>query len=953
VSYSLGTASGRIRIDYDSRGVAQARDDLGRFVASNNKTKESLNDTARAAGITSIAIGVGFAYAAKKAIEFEKQISAIGAVSGATKQDLELLRKKALQLGSDTSFSATEAAMAMEELAKAGIGVSDILNGAADAAVALAAAGGVTLPEAATLAADAMSSFGLRAQDMMKVVDLIAGAANASSIDVSQFGLALKAVGAVAHLAGISFADTATAIALMGKMGIKGSDAGTSLKTMLMNLNPTTSKQITLMRELGIITGDGANKFFDAAGKAKSLADISQILNEALKDQTQQQRLATLEILFGSDAIRAAAILSDQGAAGFNNMANAMGKVSAADVAKTRLDNVSGAIEQFKGSAETLAITLGTMMLPAIKRVTEFLTKLTNWLNNLDPKWQKLIGYGLLAGMVLFALIAVVAAIGAAIIGLGASVVGLKIAAIVTAIVVGLVALGVAFKKAWDSSTAFRSAISSFIDVAKEAATKIGSALRPLFDYVVKELLPALKEAFISAWAKMQPAFEAIASFLETRVRPAFDKLAPAITRIMPVVVTVAKFLGGLLVGAIKLIGAAIGWLVPKWLQFAGPVFSFVVTAIVAIIRTVAWLVDAFRTGFSAVVGFVSSAISTIIAVISFITAPARAVFGLLVTIISTAISIITAVIAIWMAFFKATFSAIWSFIGPPLVATFEFLKSLFSTVFSFLKDLVSNAWSAITGFFSSAGDKVSSIVGSVFGWVVGFVMSSVAKIVAVINGISAIVGMIRSFFNQLRDAASGGVGSLVSFVSGIPGKVLSALGNLGSLLYGAGRDVIQGLINGISNMIGSLMDKARSVANSVKDTIAGALHIGSPSRVMMQIGKWTVQGLALGIEKANGLVRRAASATLSAISNGLGSAPVMYATSGGSSATSNFSNSSGDGRSSRGFGYDGSPPPSSPGIQVNQSFNVPNAMGEADVANYAARRLVSALDGVGVGAGR
>ena len=221
-SYNLGTAEGTIRINYDGTGATKAQQSLQQTAVVGKNTGASLQQAGNQAGIAAGLLAAGFGYAAKKAIDFEHQISAIGAVSGATRDQLEAMRKKSLQLGADTVFSASQAALAMEELAKAGISVTDILGGAADATVALAAAGGIELADAATIAANAMNSFGLAAKDLPKVVDNIAGAANASAIDVHQFGLSLQQVGAVAHLAGLSFADTAVAIAEMGNAGIKG-----------------------------------------------------------------------------------------------------------------------------------------------------------------------------------------------------------------------------------------------------------------------------------------------------------------------------------------------------------------------------------------------------------------------------------------------------------------------------------------------------------------------------------------------------------------------------------------------------------------------------------------------------------------------------------------------------------------------------------------------------------
>lgn len=329
-------------------------------------------------------LAAGFVAAVSTTAKFEARLSAVQAVSNATAGEMDLLRDKALQLGADTAFSASESASAMEELVKAGLSVEDVLNGAADATVALAAAGGVELTTAAEIAANAMNVFALSAEDMPKIADLVAGAANASAIDVADFAMSLQQSGAVANLVGLDFEDLALAITAMGNAGIKGSDAGTSLKTFFMRLEPSTAKSTSMMERLGIITEETGNKFFDAAGNAKDMADISGVLADALAGQTREQKLATLNTLFGSDAIRAAAVIADEGAAGFDKLGTALGSISAAEIAEIRLDNLAGDIEKLSGSFETLLITSGSLFTDVLRSLVQGATSLVDALAQID-----------------------------------------------------------------------------------------------------------------------------------------------------------------------------------------------------------------------------------------------------------------------------------------------------------------------------------------------------------------------------------------------------------------------------------------------------------------------------------------------------------------------------------------------------------------------------------------
>lgn len=485
-SYNLGTAAGRIVIDGSGaeKGFGVAKAAAGSFSDAVSNQMDAVDKLANRLLLIGTAGSGAMALAANSAAAFQQRLSAIEAVSGATEEQMKAISTAALRIGADSVYSATESAMAMEELIKAGLSVEDVLNGAADATVNLAAAGEVALPRAAEIAANAMNNFNLSGEDMPRIADLIAGAANASAIDVEQFGMSMSQAGAVSALVGLSFEDMAVAIAEMGNAGIKGSDAGTSLKTMLMNLIPGTDKQIKKFKELQLYTvnvdksmqglnklgikpldmsfdsllgqledyvveADGLekgsekakkaalelgqqygvlqNEFFDTEGNVKSLEEIQGILADTTKDMTSEQKLMNLEVLFGSDAIRAAAVMSKEGADGYNAMAEAMGNVTAAEVAETRMNNLRGAVEQLSGAWETLTISIGTYFLKPMQRATEALTKVIDILNA-APDWLKAAAASFIsigtavavASGIFLKLIPIVVTLGARMLGLAA-----------------------------------------------------------------------------------------------------------------------------------------------------------------------------------------------------------------------------------------------------------------------------------------------------------------------------------------------------------------------------------------------------------------------------------------------------------------------------------------------------------------------------------------------------
>ncbi|WP_027724619.1 phage tail tape measure protein [Tuberibacillus calidus] len=351
---------------------------------SNLGTKAA-DATAKIAKFTTVIAGIGTAgigLATKKAADFEEELSNIQAVSGATTDEMKKLKDLSIKMGAATKYSASESAQGIEQLIKAGVSLDDIMNGGLEGALNLATAGELDLGEAADIASNALNAFKKDGLTVSKAADILAGAANASATDVRGLQLGLAQASAVASGVGLSFKDTATSLAVMAQNGLKGSDAGTSLKTMLLALQPQTKAQTTLFKKLGIITKDGANAFFDAQGHIKSMAEIAGILQDKLKGMSEQQRIATLQTMFGTDAVRAANILYKEGSKGIEKMAKSMTKVSAADVAKTKMDNLKGAIEQMKGSIETAEITLGEAFTPALKKVAEHIDKFVSHLND-------------------------------------------------------------------------------------------------------------------------------------------------------------------------------------------------------------------------------------------------------------------------------------------------------------------------------------------------------------------------------------------------------------------------------------------------------------------------------------------------------------------------------------------------------------------------------------------
>lgn len=301
-------------------------------------------------------LGYGVFDAVKNYSDFTAQLSQIKSVTGLDAEAMDAVKEKALELGADTQFSSTEAAQGMTELLKAGVSVKDVLGDASQAALDLAAAGQLSLPEAAEIMSTAMNAFHM--DDATHAADVLVGAANASATGVQELKYSLSAVSAVAAGVGMSFDDTNTALAVFANNGLKGSDAGTSLKTMLMNLSPQTKQATEEMQRLGLLTDEGTSKFFDQEGHLRSLSDIAGLLQDHLSGLTDEEKMNALSTMFGSDAIRGGMIMLREGAKGVKDMNAAMKDITAHETAKVAMDNLRGSLLRLKSAWENLTIKL-------------------------------------------------------------------------------------------------------------------------------------------------------------------------------------------------------------------------------------------------------------------------------------------------------------------------------------------------------------------------------------------------------------------------------------------------------------------------------------------------------------------------------------------------------------------------------------------------------------------
>lgn len=339
-----------------------------------DKINNALTSPLGILGVGAGAVGIGglITNSAKKSMDFTAEISNIKALTGIQGEELDSVRKQALELGKTTQFSALEAAKGMTELLKAGISVKDVMGEASKAALDLASAGDLSLPEAAEIMSTSMNAF--KMNDPTKVANLLAGAANASATDVHEMKYALSQVSNVAGGKGLTLDDVSVGLAVFAQNSLKGSDAGTSMKTMLERLIPKTKPAVEAFEKVGLLEADGGSAFYDAQGNIKSIEEIADLLHNSMKDLTKEQQASLLDDMFGSDAIRGGTVLIREGAEGIRKMRQEMTKFTASQVAQEKWNNALGSIVRLKSAFDTFQIEALHPIEPAITKISNAFT---------------------------------------------------------------------------------------------------------------------------------------------------------------------------------------------------------------------------------------------------------------------------------------------------------------------------------------------------------------------------------------------------------------------------------------------------------------------------------------------------------------------------------------------------------------------------------------------------
>ena len=671
------------------------------------------------AGVT--ALGTA---AVKTAADFDSAMSKVAAVSGATGEDFDKLKAKAREMGSKTKFSASEAAEAMNYMAMAGWKTEDMLSGI-EGVMNLAAASGEDLATTSDIVTDALTAFGLSAQYSGHFADILAAASSNANTNVSMMGETFKYCAPIAGALGFSAEDTAEAIGLMANAGIKGSQAGTALRTIMNNLSGDVKICGSSIGEVTVATTN-------ADGSMRDLSDILADCRTAFSGLSESEKAAAAESLVGKNAMSGFLALMNAGEGDINKLSSAIENCDgcAADMAATMNDNLEGQLTILKSQLQELAISFGEMLMPAIRTIVGWIQKLVDWLNSMDEGTRKVI---ITVALVAAALGPVLIVVGKIISAIGTIMTIIpKLAGVINAakgvfaafnavcaanpyvlIIAAIVALVAAFIYLWNNCEEFRQFWIDLWEGIKEIAVAVWEALKEFFTAAWE----AIKSTAETVWNGIKNFFQG----LWDGIKAIFQTVVDAIKLIITTYFNIYKTIITTVLNAIK------------------TVFTTIWNAIKTVVTTVVTAISTFLT--TAWTAIQTTATTIWNAISSFFTN----IWNGIKNVITTAVNAIKNVVTTAWNNIKNTVTSVGNAIKTAVT-------NLWNNVTSAVKTAMSNVFNAVKSGFANVKDHITGLASQAFNWgkdlIMGIVNGIKSCISAVGDAVSAVADKIKSFLH-------------------------------------------------------------------------------------------------------------------------------------------------------------------------------------------------------------
>lgn len=825
--------------------------------------KSGLKVATRAVTALGAAAGTGIAAAVKVGAAFEAEMSKVSAISGATGEDFQKLTDKAKEMGAKTKFSATESAQAMEYMAMAGWKTGDMLNGI-EGIMNLAAASGEDLAATSDIVTDALTAMGLSASDSGHFADVLAAAASNSNTNVSMMGETFKYAAPLAGALGYNIEDLGQAIGLMANAGIKGSQSGTALRSVLTRLAKPPKEAAEAMDKYKI-------SLKNSDGTMKSLMEVMENMRDSLQGLPEDEQAAAAAAIGGQEAMSGLLAIVNASEGDFSKLADAIKNSdgAAAETAATMQDNLAGQIDNLKSKAEGLGIEIyeslekplknlasvgvnalsqlntawasggfiGAVnqigkMVPQLKGVTDTIADLSTKVSAMNSDQLMNLGKTI---VVLAGAVPVMGQLGATA-GVATEALG-SLGNIAGRTVSKLTKLPSGAKTLTDSLKGLGKDIkgvgNAFIIPFEGIGEKIGSVLSKVtyrvgyYGVGIKNQISKLVSPITGAIGKFTAPFKSIGSAIGQSLGKIgthisgyagiiWNSFTPILSRLASFAPTFFKLIN---IGA----GAAI---IVAGMGLIYSQFGTQIDQLLLLVQTKGpEVITNFANGITAALpGLVAQGATLIMGILNAITVNLPALITAGVSIISTLASSLAAQL-------------------PQLIpCAVQMILTLVTSLISNLPQLITSGLNLMKGLASGIANSIPLVAAKapvIIGKIASTIITNLPKIltagvqiisklaVGLVQGIPALIGKIPSMVSQIKNA----------FTSV----------NWGSV----GMNIIKGIASGLTGAAGAIVEAAKSAANKALDAAKSALGIHSPSRVFRdQVGKMMALGMGIGFEK-------------------------------------------------------------------------------------------------------
>lgn len=895
MAIDVGSAVGHLDLDINGflKGLKTAQDEaedttkrisseIGGHLQTAGKNLETVGSTLTKA-VTVPIVGLG-GLIVKTSSSFESAMSRVQAVSGASGGELQKLNKKAQELGATTAWSASEVADGMTEMAKAGWGASDIIDGMSGVLNA-ASASGEDLAQVSTIVADAITGFGLKAKDASRVADLLTESANAGTIDITDLGESFKYISPIAKTMGFSIEDVTTAISAMSMSGIKGSQAGTSLRTMLTRMVKPTDDVKNAMDELGI-------KLTNQDGSFKSLNTIMSEMRGKFSGMTDEQKTYYATVLAGQEGMSGLLSILGLTQEEYDKISESMKNCSgvAEDTAKTMLDNFGGQLTILKSSLEGVAIQFGEVLLPYFKNFVAWVQKVVLKLQSMTKeqkeqivKWAAfaaaigptLLVFGKLTstiGKLMSAFGAVPKVIStvqkdfkllqlgithiqegfalskAGFSGLGkeASVLGSFLGGLSAPMIASAAAVGVlvaAFATLWKTNEDFRNKMTSTFNEITSAFSAFFSGISERFNALginLESIVNVIKSVWLGFCNLLAPIFES-----------AFAQVSTVISTVLNVILGIVDVFIGVFTGnwsqawnGIKEIFSSVWEGIKSSFSNVGSLLGGVANSILS------WFGTSLSGIWSGITGFFTSMGSSIV----------NAVSSFAINVVNKgkemAVNFVNAV----TEFFTNLPYKVGYFLGYTVTSVAMWTVNMVNKA----REMGTNFINAVVTFFKNLPTNVMNFLTNAYNnvrqWDINMVNS--AKQVGM-NFVNNVINFIRQLPSNVSRWFNNTINSARNFVSGLGAKgreagmsllnnVVNTARSIPSKMLSIGSNIVEGVWRGIVSAKNRFVSNVKGFFKGIVDGAKSALGIHSPSTVMEdEVGIFMPPGVTNGFKKA------------------------------------------------------------------------------------------------------